>query len=64
MRESIYYTEKREVRVNNQFGIFHCWSMESEQVMGGALHYPVAIVELEDGSVDTFPVRQIEFVRE
>jgi hypothetical protein len=56
--------EKRKVRVNNQFGTFHAWSIESEHVEGGSLHYPVGVVELEDGSVETYVAKQIEFVKE
>lgn len=32
-------------------GYFHAWSMNYEEFDNGAVNYPVAIVELSDGSI-------------
>lgn len=43
-------------------GLFHEWGVNYEEFETGPGNFTVAIVELEDGTVDTFPAHQIKFI--
>lgn len=45
-------------------GYFHKFGVASEEVTGGILTDSVAIIELEDGTVNTFDVSSIVFLDE
>lgn len=45
-------------------GVFLCWGVESEEIEQGVLQYTVAVVELEDGRVDTFMPSRVKFLPE
>jgi hypothetical protein len=48
--------------INPRQVTFHTFSQESEEVEGGSLHYPVAIVEFTDGTVQTVSLDRIRFI--
>lgn len=43
-------------------GLFHCWGKEFEEFDQGACEVSVAIVELENGDVETYCANQIRFL--
>lgn len=43
-------------------GIFHGFSVEYEELRDGVGNYPVAIVELPGGKVETFLLNLIKFI--
>jgi hypothetical protein len=54
------YTYPRELL--HERATFHQFSVESEELDTGAAHYPVAVVELPDGTVITPAVQLIQFL--
>lgn len=43
-------------------GVFHQWGVEYEEFENGPGNYSVAIVEMPDGKVRTFPPYKIKFL--
>lgn len=50
-----WYTEVVEI------GLFHEWGVEYEEFDTGPGNYSVAIVELPDGQVKTYPAHRVKF---
>lgn len=50
-----WYTEVVEI------GLFHGWGVEYEEFDTGPGNYSVAIVELPDGQVKTYPAYRVKF---
>lgn len=48
--------------VQHERGVFHGFSIESQELDTGAAHYPVGIVELLDGSVITPAANMLQFL--
>lgn len=57
VREGVTYVMKEVAR-----GLFHGWGKEFEEFSEGACEYSVAIVELENGDVETYSANQIRFL--
>lgn len=53
---------KTEHKVESGLGWFHQWASEYEEFDTGAVNYPVAIVELDDGTVITPHATDIKFL--
>lgn len=43
-------------------GLFHQWGSEFEEFENGPGNYTVAIVELDDGVIETFQPRFVKFI--
>jgi hypothetical protein len=41
---------------------FHKWTVDWEELSQGITHFPVAIVEKDDGTIEVVPARQIQFI--
>jgi hypothetical protein len=50
------------LEVQHARGLFHQFSIQSEELDTGAAHCPVAVVELADGSVITPAAHMIQFL--
>lgn len=57
VREGVAYVTKEVAR-----GRFHGWGKEFEEFSDGACETSVAIVELENGEVETYNANQIRFL--
>ena len=53
------YWEKREVKAQ-----WHMFAQETEEDSNGNIQYPVAIIELEDGTVKSVSAENIKFIKE
>lgn len=53
------YWEKREVRAE-----WHMFGQETEEDSNGNIQYPIAVIELEDGTVKTVSADNIKFIKE
>ena len=49
-------------KYETQKAYFHEWSIECEELQDGIGQYPVAIVELQDGTVYTVETNKIKFI--
>lgn len=47
-----------------EVGKFHQWGIEYEEFDTGPGNYTVAVVELFDGQVKTFPANDVKFIEE
>ncbi len=45
----------------NQNGLFHKWGSNYEEFENGAVNYNVAIIELEDGSIEEILPESLKF---
>lgn len=54
-----YYHERREVPAK-----WHMFGQETEEDSNGNIQYPIAIVELEDGTVKTVCAEDVKFIKE
>ncbi len=43
-------------------GLFHEWGVNYEEFESGPGNYSIAIVEYEDGTIESVPVEQIKFI--
>lgn len=43
-------------------GMFHAWGVEYQEFEAGPGNFSVAIIEFEDGKVETFSVPQVRFI--
>ena len=58
-RDNRYYYETREVKAE-----WHTFAQETEEDDNGNIQYPVAVIELEDGTVKSVPAENIKFIKE
>lgn len=58
-RANSSYCEKREVEAE-----WHMFAQETEEDSNGNIQYPVAIIELEDGTVKSVSADNIRFIKE
>jgi len=56
-----YENNVRNKQETTVTGRFHCWGSGYEEFDSGPGNYTVAIVELEDGSIEEFPPYLVKF---
>ena len=52
----------KTVQAETVKGLFHQWGVNFEEFESGPANYTVAIVELDDGSVEMVPANLIKFI--
>ena len=52
------------VKVETGKGLFHEWGINYDEFESGPGNYSIAIVEFEDGAIESVPVELIKFIKE
>lgn len=55
-------TGSESKKVFTAYAKFHQFSVDYEEFLSGPVQYPVAIVEMSDGTVQNIPSEMIQFV--
>jgi hypothetical protein len=53
--------ERKLIKVFSATGLFHCWGIDYEEFENDSANYSTAIVEMEDGTVQTPRANMIKF---